>query len=79
MKIVQFSVPLSPLVHLRPKLFYSLDFGHPISNEPPPPSPPPLPSPNDNQSIKRKRNPRMTLICYQDLPSGKLSLSVSIH
>ena len=74
MKIVQFSVPLSPLVHLRPKLFYSLDFGHPISN-----APPSLPSPNDNQSIKRKRNPRMTIICYQDLPSGKLSPSVSIH
>ena len=26
---------------------------------------PPRPSPNDNQSIKRKHNPRMTIICYQ--------------
>ena len=32
----------------------------------------PPPSPNDNQSIKRKHNPRMTIICYQALPSGRL-------
>ena len=31
------------------------------------------PSPNDNQSIKRKHNPRMTIICYQVLPSDQLS------
>ena len=28
-------------------------------------NPLPLPSPNDNQSIKRKHNPRVTIICYQ--------------
>ena len=27
---------------------------------------------NDNQSMKRKHNPRMTLICYHALPSGQL-------
>ena len=27
-------------------------------------------SPNDDQSTKRKYNPRMTIICYQVLPSG---------
>ena len=70
MKIVQFSRSnsLHPLVHLRPKFF--LDLGRPISNEPPP-------SPNDIQSVKRKHNPRMTIICYQVLPSGRL-LSILI-
>ena len=34
------------------------------------------PSPNENQSIKRKHNPRMTIKCYQVLPSGRLSFSV---
>ena len=47
--IVQFSRSLTPLVHLRPKFFHSLDLGRRISNEPPS-------SPNDNQSIKRKLN-----------------------
>ena len=50
-----------PLVHLRPKFFRSLDLARPISNELPP-------SPNDNQSIKRKHNPSMNIICYQVLP-----------
>ena len=36
-------------------------------------------SPNDNQSIKRKHNPRMTIICFQTFPSGRLSFSVSSH
>ena len=31
------------------------------------------PSPNDNQSIRRKYNPRMTIICYKILLSGRLS------
>ena len=35
------------------------------------------PSPNDNQSIERKDNPRTTIVCYQVLPSGQLSFSVS--
>ena len=68
-KIVQFSRSSTPLVHLRPKFFHLLDHEHPISNEPPP-------SPNDNQSTKRKRNPRMTIICYQVLPTSQLSFDV---
>ena len=63
-KIVQFSRPLTPLIHLRPKFFPLLDLGRPISNEPPS-------IPNDNQSTKREHNPRMTL--------GRLSFSVSTH
>ena len=48
-----------PPFHLRPKFFHPHDLGRPISNKPPPFSP------NDNQLIKRKRDPRMTIICYQ--------------
>ena len=62
MKNVQFSRPPTPFVHLRPKFFDPLDLGRQISNEPF--------SPNNNQSIKRKHNPRMTIICYQILPSS---------
>ena len=40
MKIVQFSRPPTPFVHLRPKFFHLLDLGRSISNEPP--SLPPL-------------------------------------
>ena len=36
-KIVQFSRPSTPLIHLRPKFFYSRDLGRPISNESPSP------------------------------------------
>ena len=36
-----------------------------------------LPSSNDSQSIKRKHNRRMTIVCYQVFPSGRLSFSVS--
>ena len=57
MKIFQISRPPPPPVHLRPKLFHPLDLGRPISNE--------TPLPNDNQSVKRKHNPRMTIISYQ--------------
>ena len=35
LKIVQYSRPPTPLVHLRPKLFHPLDLGRPISDEPP--------------------------------------------
>ena len=35
MKIVQFSRPPTPLVHLRPKFYHPLDLGRSISNEPP--------------------------------------------
>ena len=69
MKIVQLSRPPTPLVHLCPKLVHPLDLGRPILNVPH--------SPNDNQSIKRNHNPRMTIICYQVLPSSRLSFSVS--
>ena len=55
------------------KLLPPLDLEPPVSNEPPPPSP------NDIQSIKRKNNPRMAIICYQVLPSGRLTYSVSTH
>ena len=55
MKIVQFSTLPNPHVHQRPKFFHPLDLGRPISNEPPSSS-------NDNQSIKRKHNPKMTIM-----------------
>ena len=60
------------LVQLRPHFFHSLDLGRPISSES-------SLSPNDNQSIKRKHNPRMTIIWYQAFPSGRFSFSVSTH
>ena len=69
MKIVQFSRPFGPC----PKFFHPLDLGRPISNEPL------LFSPDDNQSIKRRHNPKMTIVCYQVFPSGRLSFSVSTH
>ena len=42
--------------------------------EPDPPS-----SANDSLSIKRKHNPRMTIISYQVFPSGRFLFSVSAH
>ena len=36
-KLVQFSRPPTPLVHLRPKFFHPLELGRPISNDLPPP------------------------------------------
>ena len=80
MKIVQFSRSPTPLSIYAQKFFHPLDLGRPISNEPPPPPPPPHSlSPNDNRSIKRKYNPRMIIACYQVLPSGRLSFSVSTN
>ena len=35
MKIVEFSKPPTPFVHLRPKFFHPLELGRSISNEPP--------------------------------------------
>ena len=35
MKIIQFPKPSTPLLHLRPKFFYPLDLGRPLSNETP--------------------------------------------
>ena len=72
MKIVQFSRHPTLLTQLRPKFFHPLDLGRPISNDP-------LLSLTDNQQIKRKDNPRMTIICHQVFPSGRLSFSVSTH
>ena len=69
MKTVQFSrgsIPCPSTSEILP-----LDLGGSISNEPL--------IPNDNQSVKRKHNPRMTIICYQVLPSGRLLFSVSTH
>ena len=37
MKIIRFSRPPNPLVHLNPKFFHPLYLGCPISNYPPPP------------------------------------------
>ena len=68
MKILRFSRHPTPLVYLRPKFFHPLDFGRLISdNELLPPPTSLFLSPNDNQSIsvKRKHNPRMTIIYYQ--------------
>ena len=59
--------------YLPPPRLHSLDLGRPISNEPTPLSP------NENQWIKRKHNPRMTIVCYQVLPSDQLSFTVSSH
>ena len=39
----------------------------------------PSPFPNYSQSIKRKLNPCMTILCYQVFPSGWVSFLVSIH
>ena len=72
MKAVQFSRLPTPLVCLSPKFFHPLDLGRPISNEPPAP-------PNDNQSVKRKHNLRMTIICHQVFPAGRLLFPVSAH
>ena len=74
MKIAPFLWPCTPLVHLRPTFFHSLDYGRPTSNFDI--TLPPSPSPNNNQSIKRKHNPRMTIVCYQVFPSGWLSFSI---
>ena len=39
----------------------------------------PCPPPNDSQSITRKHNPRLAIISYQVVPSGRLSFSASTH
>ena len=57
--LTETNLQLGMIPTLRPKFFYPLDLGRPVSNEPPPP--------NDSQSIKRKRNPRMTTIMLPGL------------
>ena len=71
MKVAQFLNLPNPLVNLSPKFFRPFDPGGSIT--------PPPPSPNDKQPIKRKHNPKVTFICYQVLPSGRLSFSVKTH
>ena len=63
---IQFSRPPTPLVQLRPKFFHPHDLGRPVLT-------------NDNQSIERKHNPRMIIICFQVFPLSRLLLSVSAH
>ena len=68
MKIIQFlrPPPQTPLVHLRPNFFHPVDLGRPFPNEIPlPTSYTHTHSSNDNQPLKRKHNPRMTIMCYQ--------------
>ena len=65
-----FKTPL-PLFHQCPKFVHPLGFGRPISNEPPP-------SPSDNQSIKRKHNPKMTII-YHHAQSFRSAYIFSIN
>ena len=64
MKIVQFSRPPAPLVHLRLKFLHPLTLDAQFE-----PNPPSL-SPDDNQSIKGQHNPRMTILCYQVMSSS---------
>ena len=71
MKILQFSRLPTPLVQLRPKFSTPLTLDVQFQTKPP--------SPNHNQSIKRKHNPRMSIISYQVFPSGRFSFSVSTH
>ena len=77
MKIVPFSRPPPPLSSYVQNSFtpLTLDAQFQTNLSPHPHSL----TPNDNQSIKRKHNPRMTIICYQVFPSGRLSFSVSTH
>ena len=67
MKTVEFSRPPTLIVHLRPKFFHSLDLGCPVSNEP---SPPLTHLQMITNQLKKKHNPRMTVICYQVIPSA---------
>ena len=71
MKIVRFSIPSTPLS------IYFQNSSTPLTLDVQFQPPPPHPSPsNENQLIKRKHNPRMSFICYQVLPSARLSFSV---
>ena len=62
MKIVQFLRPPTPLSIYVQNSSFPLDVQFLNKS---------IPSPNDNKSIKRKHNPRMTIICYHVLPSGQ--------
>ena len=69
MKIVQFSRPPTPLSICVQNYFTPLTLDVQFQTNP-------YPSPGDNQSFKRKHNQRITIICYQVLPSGPLPFSV---
>ena len=69
-KIVQFSRPPNPSFPSTSKNFPLPRPGTSIFKRPQTPF---STSPNDNQSIKRKQNPRMNIICYQVVPPGRLS------
>ena len=56
MKIVQFSRSPTPLVHLLPKFFHSVDLGRPISKKTPPSSLQMV-----TNQLKENVNPRMTI------------------
>ena len=73
-KIVQFSRPPKPLVRLRPKFFQPFDHGRPISD-----NESPSPSLQMTTNQLKKHTPRMTIICYQDLPSRQLSSASTIN
>ena len=61
MKIVQFPKPLPPLSIYVQNSSTPLTLDVQFQTNTPPPTT--ISSPNDNQSIKRKHNPRMTIIC----------------
>ena len=62
MEIIQFSRPPTPLFIYVQKSSNLLILDVQFQTK--------APSPNGNQSIQIKHNPRMTLICYQVLPSA---------
>ena len=75
MKIVRFSIPSTPLSIYFQNSSTPLTLDVQFQTTPHPhPS-----SSNENQLIKRKHNPRMSFICYQVLPSARLSFSVLTH
>ena len=74
MKTVQFSNPPTPLVH-PPSWLWTSNF----KRIPPHPHRPLPSSPNGNKSIKRKHNPRITIIYYKVLPSIRSSFVFSMN
>ena len=72
MKIVQFSRPPTPLSSYVHNSSTPLTLDVQFQTNPCPPL-------NDSQSITRKHNPRLAIISYQVVPSGRLSISASTH
>ena len=73
MKIDQISWTPTHLSIYGQNFFHAVDIGCPVSNQPSPYTP------IDNQSIKRKHNPTMTIICLHAHTLGQLSFPVSTH